>query len=159
MITIAVANQKGGVGKTTVAFNLAQILSSRRRTKVLAIDNDPQGNLTSSFLENPLELNAHVLDAYDERPFMPMQISENLYLLGSDITLAQVERHPVQLLARHVQGDWGDLCEHDRELNEQALDPDHPTRLFSRYEIDDEIFYVISEWDRSITTVLRSDEY
>ena len=78
---------------------------------------------------------------------------------GADITLAQLERHPVQLLARHVQGDWGDLVEHDRELNEQALNPDFPTRLFSRYEIDDEIFYVISEWDRSITTILRSDEY
>ena len=78
---------------------------------------------------------------------------------GADITLAQVERHPVQLLARHVQGDWGDLVEHDRELNEQALNPDFPTRLFSRYEIDDEVLYVITEWDRSITTVLRSDEY
>jgi hypothetical protein len=78
---------------------------------------------------------------------------------GADITLAQLERHPVQLLARHVEGDWGDLVEQDRKLNEQALNPDFPTRLFSRYEIDDEIFYVISEWDRSITTVLRSDEY
>ena len=62
---------------------------------------------------------------------------------GADITLAQLERHPVQLLARHVQGDWGDLVEHDRELNDQALNPNFPTRLFSRYEIDDEIFYVI----------------
>ncbi len=49
MITIAVANQKGGVGKTTIAFNLAQILSSQYRFKVLRMDNDPQGNLTSSF--------------------------------------------------------------------------------------------------------------
>jgi hypothetical protein len=78
---------------------------------------------------------------------------------GADITLAQVERHPVQLLARHVAGDWGDLVEDDIDQNEQALNPDHPTRLFSRYQIDDEIIYVISEWDRSITTVLRSDEY
>jgi len=100
MITIAVANQKGGVGKTTVAFNLSQILSSKRRTKVLAIDNDPQGNLTSSFLENPVELNAHVLDAYDERPFMPMQISENLSLLGSDITLAKVAERGFQVISK-----------------------------------------------------------
>ena len=41
MITIAVANQKGGVGKTTVAFNLSQILARRRKTRVLALDNDP----------------------------------------------------------------------------------------------------------------------
>jgi hypothetical protein len=79
--------------------------------------------------------------------------------VGADSTLAQLERHPVQLLARHVEGDWGDLVEQDKKLNEQALNPDFPTRLFSRYEIDDEVLYVITEWDRSITTVLRSDEY
>jgi len=78
---------------------------------------------------------------------------------GADITLAQLERHPVQLLARHVEGDWGNLDDHDKELNEQALNPDFPTRVFSAYNIDDERFYVITEWDRSITTILRSDEY
>jgi chromosome partitioning protein len=90
MVTIAVANQKGGVGKTTIAFNLAQIVSSKPKTRVLAIDNDPQGNLTSSFLEDPAKLEAHVLDAYDEKPFMPAQISNSLYLLGSNLNLALV---------------------------------------------------------------------
>ena len=79
--------------------------------------------------------------------------------VGADSTLAQLERHPVQLLARHVEGDWGNLDDHDKELNEQALNPDFPTRVFSAYNIDDERFYVITEWDRSITTILRSDEY
>jgi chromosome partitioning protein len=103
MITIAIANQKGGVGKTTIAFNLAQILSNRRRSKVLVIDNDPQGNLTSSFLEDPAKLNAHILDAYNERPFKPVQISNNLYFIGSNINLAQVAEQSFRTILKIKQ--------------------------------------------------------
>ena len=100
MITIAVTNQKGGVGKTTIAFNLSHILADIHRKRVLAIDNDPQGNLTSSLLEDPSKLEAHILKAYNEEPLMPVQISENLYLLGSDITLAQVAERDFQNISK-----------------------------------------------------------
>ena len=81
MITIAVTNQKGGVGKTTIAFNLAQ-LSVQSHSSVLAIDNDPQGNLTTSFIENQISPKANILHAYDCNPFEPARISENLLFIG-----------------------------------------------------------------------------
>jgi chromosome partitioning protein len=53
--TVSIINQKGGVGKTTITFNLSKELAVRNY-RVLVIDNDPQANLTSCFLENAANL-------------------------------------------------------------------------------------------------------
>ncbi|MDR1300560.1 MAG: AAA family ATPase [Candidatus Nomurabacteria bacterium] len=62
---IAVTNQKGGVGKTTTAVNVAYFLA-RRKYKVLLVDFDPQGNATSSVGLDKESLKLTVVDALDE---------------------------------------------------------------------------------------------
>jgi hypothetical protein len=64
----------------------------------------------------------------------------------------------VTAICRHAKGDWGDVCEHDRNENEFALDK--YLRLFSVYRSQTDIkFWVITEADRSVTTVLLPSEY
>lgn len=67
------------------------------------------------------------------------------------------------LVQRHASGDFGDLCEDDRVANLQAVScEDEPGRVLSAYELTGYDFgkvWVITEWDRSVTTVLLPDEY
>ncbi len=64
----------------------------------------------------------------------------------------------VLALDRHAAGDWGDLCPEDREANERALR--EGGRFFSVYRTRDDVkFYIITEHDRSATTVLLPEEY
>jgi hypothetical protein len=61
-------------------------------------------------------------------------------------------------IKRHLAGDWGDLCDEDRVANELALK--EGLRLFSVYTKEElPKIWVITEWDRSVTTVLFPDEY
>lgn len=61
-------------------------------------------------------------------------------------------------LARHAQGDWGDLCEDDLEENELSLVQGF--RLLSAYRLNDlEKIWIITEADRSVTTILLPGEY
>lgn len=61
-------------------------------------------------------------------------------------------------LSRHADGDWGDVCDEDKKANDDALEND--TRLLSAYHTETGTkFWIITEADRSVTTVLLPDEY
>ncbi len=61
-------------------------------------------------------------------------------------------------LKRHASGDWGEVCDEDRMTNESALDGGQ--RLFSVYKMEGlPTIWIITEWDRSVTTVLFPEEY
>ncbi len=91
---LAIANQKGGVGKTTTAINLAAALA-QRGFKTLLIDLDPQGNATLSFLD-PEQLQASVYDVLVEpgktiKDAVHKTNIKNLDVIPARISLAKFE--------------------------------------------------------------------
>ena len=60
---------------------------------------------------------------------------------------------------RHCNGDWGDLCQEDKWSNDEAVKTGED-RILSKYNFDGETsIYIITEWDRSATTILFPSEY
>jgi hypothetical protein len=94
------------------------------------------------------------------------QLSGNhLFALGQIVAtpgaldaLEQAGQTLSEFLNRHVTGDWGDLDEHDRTENDRALK--QGSRLFSAYHLNDGTkIWLITEWDRSVTTLLLPEDY
>lgn len=100
---IAVANQKGGVGKTTTSVNLAACLAALDR-KVLLIDSDPQGNATSGYGFDRRDLKKCIYDALiNEAPMQEIILHteyKNLDIVPAKIQLAGAEIELVSLMNR-----------------------------------------------------------
>ena len=60
-------------------------------------------------------------------------------------------------IERYISYDWGDLCDEDKESNKEALL--NGNRILAAYDTSLGKIYIITEWDRSVTTVLFSSEY
>ena len=104
-----------------------------------------------------------VLKVFDKPLFRLGQI---LATPGALETLDRLGVDPLSLvLGRHVLGDWGDLCDEDKELNTHSLA--NGMRIFSSYKLTSatgdsattETVWVITEADRACTTILMPSEY
>lgn len=84
---------------------------------------------------------------------------------GALAALEKVGQAPIEYIARHARGDWGDLCEEDKAANAEALV--HGSRLLSAYVLPDQTkLWVITDavidettGERQVTTLLLPEEY
>ncbi|MBA4062577.1 MAG: hypothetical protein C0501_02500 [Isosphaera sp.] len=78
-------------------------------------------------------------------------------VITANASLRLATEEVLTALKRHASGDWGDLCPEDSLANDEALQ--HGGRLFSAYGQGDSRFWIITEADRSATTVLLPNDY
>ena len=97
-----------------------------------------------------------VLNLASQARFSPGQV---VMTTGVDELVRQGRLNPTPYLRRHLHVDWGDLSGDDRRLNDAAL-ASGEDRLFSSYQVMPDLkLWIITEWDRSVTTLLLPSEY
>lgn len=87
----------------------------------------------------------------------PLPLGRVVATPGALKLLTEAGEDPLGFLARHYSGDWGELDAHDRRENERSLK--HGWRVLSSYPVGEKTIWIITEADRSVTTILLPEEY
>jgi hypothetical protein len=87
----------------------------------------------------------------------PLPLGRVVATPGALNLLSEIGEDPFDFLARHASGDWGELCAFDRRQNEIGLRAGY--RVLSSYPVGRERVWIITEADRSVTTILLPEEY
>jgi hypothetical protein len=87
----------------------------------------------------------------------PLPLGRVVATPGALKLLMEGRQHAFEYLARHATGDWGELCAFDRRQNEIALRDGY--HVLSSYPIGGGKVWIITEADRSVTTLLLPEEY
>ena len=96
----------------------------------------------------------------EQEPAKPgrFALGRTVWTAGAQEALVAAAHSPLEFLLRHKQGDWGELPAEDVAANERAVA--EGSRIFSSYRTRlDATLWVITEWDRSATTLLLPEEY
>jgi hypothetical protein len=88
---------------------------------------------------------------------VPFPLGRVVATPGALKMLEEAGENPLRYLARHASGDWGEVDAHDYRENEQSLK--HGWRLLSSYLVGEGCIWIITEADRSVTTILLPEEY
>lgn len=87
----------------------------------------------------------------------PLPLGRAVATPGAIKVLLEAGEDPLIYLSLHSSGDWGDLDEYDHRENELSLE--YGWRIVSSYPVEEKTIWVITEADRSVTTILLPEEY
>ena len=98
------------------------------------------------------------LKKIDEKPQVLFELGQVFLTSGAQEALQESNQHPIIFLAKHQNGDFGDVCEEDRRENKLSIKEGF--RILSSYKTSLGVkVWVITEADRSATTLLLPSEY
>lgn len=92
---------------------------------------------------------------------MKFQLGQTVVTRGINERIAndiEFAKFITRSFARYIKCDWGELCEEDKAMNDSAV-RNNDDRILAKYSFNGEDIYIITEWDRSVTTILFTDEY